>query len=74
MKNWNSAELVQLSLDNTFGVSHGHGNTAGGPDAGGVGNGKKLNQQWTESQKDGNTTFWGGDKTGNDDNFVDNLS
>lgn len=60
MKNWNEAEVVELNLNETAKTSHGNGNTEGGPDGGGNGNGKKLNMNWTEAQKDGNTTFWGG--------------
>ena len=60
MKNWIEADIAELDLNETAKTSHGNGNTAGGPDGGGNGNGKKLNQNWTEAQKDGNTTFWGG--------------
>lgn len=56
MKNWKDASIEELNISSTF----GNGNTQGGPDEGGKGNGEKLNQQWTEAQKDGNTTFWGG--------------
>lgn len=69
MKNWNNPEIVILGIEETAahvsfggycdvqGNSQGNGNTPGGPDKGGTGNGKKQNYQWTEAQKDGNTTF-----------------
>lgn len=60
MKKWFDAAVVELNISETAKEGHGNGNTAGGPDGGGKGNGKKLNENWTEAQKDGNTTFWGG--------------
>lgn len=59
MKKWFDAAVVELNISETAKGSHGNGNTAGGPDCGGKGNGKKGNRNWTEAQKDGNTTFWG---------------
>lgn len=72
MKTWKEANITVLDFTETAGHdSHGNGNTAGGT-TGGNGNGKKLNEQWTEAQKNGNTTFWGGPDTKN--NLVDGGS
>lgn len=60
MKNWIEADIAELDLNETAKQGHGNGNLEGGPDGGGKGNGKKSNMNWTEAQKDGNTTFWGG--------------